>query len=106
MRYIPHSPADVEHMLATVGVASVAELFRDIPAALRASAALDLPPGLPEQEVRRQIEALAAQNGGAQQLSFLGAGAYAHFAPAVIDNVLQRAEFYSAYTPYQPEVSQ
>jgi len=106
MRYIPHSPADVEHMLATVGVASVAELFRDIPAALRASAALDLPPGLPEQEVRRQIEALAAQNSGAQQLSFLGAGAYAHFAPAVIDNVLQRAEFYSAYTPYQPEVSQ
>src|SRR5215472_11922772 len=97
MRFIPHSPADIAHMLAAVGLGSIDELFRDIPPDLRASGALDLPPGLPEQAVR---------NDGARHLSFLGAGAYAHFAPAMIDHVVQRAEFYSAYTPYQPEVSQ
>lgn len=106
MRFIPHSPSDVDTMLAAVEVGSIDELFRDIPAALRATGALDLPPGLPEQEVRARLEALARQNRGAQHLCFLGAGAYPHFIPAVVDNVLQRAEFYSAYTPYQPEVSQ
>jgi glycine dehydrogenase subunit 1 len=106
MRFIPHSPADVEQMLAAVGVGSVEELFRDVPAALRASAAIELPAGLPEQDVRARLEALAARNSGAQHLCFLGAGAYPHFVPALVDNVLQRAEFYSAYTPYQPEVSQ
>lgn len=106
MRFIPHSPSDIAHMLATVGVATVDELFRDIPAALRASGAIDLPPGLPEQAVRARLEALAARNDGATMLSFLGGGAYPHFSPAVVDHVIQRAEFYSAYTPYQPEVSQ
>jgi glycine dehydrogenase subunit 1 len=106
MRFIPHSPSDVETMLAAVGVGSIDELFRDIPAALRATGGLDLPAGLPEQEVHARLEVLARQNRGAQHLSFLGAGAYPHFVPAVVDNVLQRAEFYSAYTPYQPEVSQ
>jgi glycine dehydrogenase subunit 1 len=106
MRFIPHSPTDVADMLAAVGVASLDDLFRDIPAALRATGPIDLPPGLPEQEVRRRLEALAARNDGARALSFLGAGAYPHFSPAAVDNILQRAEFYSAYTPYQPEVSQ
>ena len=106
MRYIPHSPSDIAQMLAAVGTASLDDLFRDIPAALRATGAIDLPPGLPEQEVRRRLEALATRNDGATSLSFLGAGAYPHFSPAVVDNILQRAEFYSAYTPYQPEVSQ
>lgn len=106
MRFIPHSPADIEHMLETIGVASVEDLFRDIPTELRASGAIDLPPGMSEQEVRQRLSDLAAQNVGAQQLSFLGAGAYPHFVPAAVDNILQRAEFYSAYTPYQPEVSQ
>jgi glycine dehydrogenase subunit 1 len=106
MRFIPHSPADVEEMLAAIGVASVEELFRDIPAALRVSGAVDLAPGLSEQAVRARLESLAARNTAAQQLSFLGAGAYPHFVPTVVDSVLQRAEFYSAYTPYQPEVSQ
>src|SRR5215467_496191 len=106
MRFIPHSPADIAHMLAAVGLGSIDDLFRDIPPDLRASGALDLPPGLPEQAVREQLEALAARNDGARHLSFLGAGAYAHFAPAMIDSIVQRAEFYSAYTPYQPEVSQ
>ncbi len=106
MRFIPHSPADIEHMLAAVGVDSLDELFRDIPAALRASGAIDLPPGLSEQAVLGRLETLAARNPGAAMLSFLGAGAYRHFVPAIVDNILQRAEFYSAYTPYQPEVSQ
>src|SRR5580765_3962179 len=106
MRFIPHSAADVEQMLAAVGVDSVAELFRDIPDGLRATGAIDLQPGLSEQAVRARLERLAARNSAAQQLSFLGAGAYAHFVPSVVDNILQRAEFYSAYTPYQPEVSQ
>lgn len=106
MRFIPHSPSDIAQMLAAVGEPSIDALFRDVPAALRATGPIDLPPGLPEQEVRQRLEALAAENGGATALSFLGAGAYPHFSPAVVDNVLQRAEFYSAYTPYQPEVSQ
>ena len=106
MRFIPHSPADIEQMLAAIGVGSVDELFRDIPTELRASAAIDLPAGLPEQAVRERLEALAARNHGARELNFLGAGAYAHFVPAMVDHVVQRAEFYSAYTPYQPEVSQ
>jgi glycine dehydrogenase subunit 1 len=106
VRFIPHSPADIEHLLAAVGVDSLDDLFRDVPAALRATGPIDLPPGLPEQDVRRRLEALAARNPGADMLSFLGAGAYPHFVPAVVDNILQRAEFYSAYTPYQPEVSQ
>jgi glycine dehydrogenase subunit 1 len=106
MRFIPHSPSDIERMLAVVGVGAVDELFQDIPTELRASGAIDLPPGLPEQAVRQRLEGLAARNSGASMLSFLGAGAYPHFSPAVVDNILQRAEFYSAYTPYQPEVSQ
>jgi glycine dehydrogenase subunit 1 len=106
MRFIPHSPADIEQMLAAIGVATIEDLFRDIPTALRASGAIDLPPGLSEQDVRAGLEALAARNRGVEHLCFLGAGAYPHFVPAVVDNILQRAEFYSAYTPYQPEVSQ
>ncbi|MBI1818506.1 MAG: aminomethyl-transferring glycine dehydrogenase subunit GcvPA [Deltaproteobacteria bacterium] len=106
MRFIPHTPEDVRAMLATVGVASVAELFADVPAALRERARLDLPPGASESAVRARLESLAARNPGAACLSFLGAGAYPHFVPAVVDQILQRAEFYSAYTPYQPEVSQ
>jgi glycine cleavage system P protein (glycine dehydrogenase) subunit 1 len=106
MRYIPHSAADVEQMLAAVGVASVEALFRDIPTELRATGAIALPDGLSELEVSQQLAQLAARNSGATALSFLGAGAYPHFVPTVVDSVLQRAEFYSAYTPYQPEVSQ
>jgi glycine dehydrogenase subunit 1 len=106
MRFLPQTDEAVREMCAVIGVADVAELFRDIPAALRDGAAVDLPAGLPELEVRRILDGLAARNTGATALSFLGAGAYPHFVPAVVDNVLQRAEFYSAYTPYQPEVSQ
>lgn len=106
MRFLPHTPDDVRTMLDVVGVSNVADLFTDIPATLRASATIDLPAGLPELEVRRRMEELAARNRAAQGRCFLGAGAYPHFIPAVVDQILQRAEFYSAYTPYQPEVSQ
>jgi len=93
-------------MLDAIGVASVDELFRDIPAELRARAGLDLPPGLPEHAVRSRLESLASRNVPSLERCFVGAGAYPHFVPAVVDHILQRAEFYSAYTPYQPEVSQ
>ena len=106
MRFIPHTIDDVRAMLAVVGADSVAELFADVPAMLRERAHLQLAPGLSEAAVRARLEQLAARNTGASCLSFLGGGAYPHFVPAVVDQVLQRAEFYSAYTPYQPEVSQ
>ena len=106
MRFLPHTDEDVRAMLAVVGVSDVGDLFTDVPGDLRARASVDLPPGLSEQEVRARLEQLAARNGAAQHHCFLGAGTYPHFVPAVVDQVLQRAEFYSAYTPYQPEVSQ
>ena len=106
MRFLPHTDDDIRAMLATVGVAQLADLFADVPATLRARAALDIAPGLPEAELRTRLGQLAARNTAAQQLCFMGGGAYAHFVPAVVDQILQRAEFYSAYTPYQPEVSQ
>ncbi len=106
MRFLPHTPDDVRTMLDVVGVSTVADLFTDIPATLRESARIDLPPGLSELDVRRRLEDLAARNRATQQRCFLGAGAYPHFVPAIVDQILQRAEFYSAYTPYQPEVSQ
>jgi glycine dehydrogenase subunit 1 len=93
-------------MLDAVGVSSVPELFRDIPDSLRSRATIDLPAGLPEQDVTRIVEELASRNKGAGMVSFLGAGAYPHFVPAAVDSILRRAENYSAYTPYQPEVSQ
>lgn len=106
MRFIPHTPDDVREMLAAIGVSSVEALFEDIPAELRTDAAIDLPDGLAESAVLQQLQRLADRNGAASCLSFLGGGAYPHFVPAIVDAVLQRAEFYSAYTPYQPEVSQ
>ncbi|HXQ24046.1 MAG TPA: aminomethyl-transferring glycine dehydrogenase subunit GcvPA, partial [Candidatus Acidoferrales bacterium] len=106
MRFLPHTAEDVRAMLDVVGVADVADLFSAVPDTLRKSAVLDLAPGCSEPEVRARLEQLAAANAAAQRLCFLGAGAYPHFVPAVVDQVLQRAEFYSAYTPYQPEVSQ
>lgn len=106
MRFIPHTDDDVREMLAAVGVSNVSDLFRGVSAELRASGSLRLPPGLEEKEVLARLGALADRDSGAKLTSFLGAGAYAHFVPTVVDNILQRAEFYSAYTPYQPEVSQ
>src|SRR5437867_7548794 len=94
-------------MLAKIGVSSVEELFRDIPEAVRLGRPLDLEPALSEPELVRHLEELASRNvhRGAE-LSFLGAGIYDHYVPAVVDAVLARGEFLTAYTPYQPEMSQ
>ena len=98
---------DREEMLRTIGVSSVAELFRDVPAGVRLDRELDLEPALSEQELSAHLAALAARNADTtSELSFLGAGIYDHYVPAVVDAVLQRGEFLTAYTPYQPEVSQ
>jgi glycine dehydrogenase subunit 1 len=102
--YGPHTADDREHMLRTLGIASVDELFDDIPAELRASA-LDLPPPEPELELAARLRALAARN-RTDLVSFLGAGVYRHWSPPAVDQILLRGEWYTAYTPYQPEISQ
>ena len=106
MRFLPHTDDSVREMLASVGVKCVEDLFVDVPQELREGAAIDLPPGLAEDATLARLSHLAQRNTATQALSFLGAGAYPHFVPSAVDNLLQRAEFYSAYTPYQPEVSQ
>src|SRR5207247_8364253 len=92
-------------MLAAIGVDTVEELFRDIPESVRLGRELDLEPALSEQELSRLFEGLAARNVDTSgELSFLGAGMYDHYVPAVVDTVLQRGELLTAYTPYQPEM--
>ena len=94
-------------MLGAIGVDSVDELFADIPESVRLDREIDLPPGLSEQEVHDHLAALAARNRHADaEVSFLGAGMYDHYVPALIDNLLSRSEFLTPYTPYQPEISQ
>jgi glycine dehydrogenase subunit 1 len=107
-RYTATTDADRAAMLAAIGVGSVAELFeRQIPAPVRLGRALELPPGLPEQEVYEHLRALAARNVSAEdELTFLGGGMYDHYVPALIDMLMERSEFLTPYTPYQPEVSQ
>jgi glycine dehydrogenase subunit 1 len=107
MSYLSLTDADRKEMLAAIGVASVEELFQQVPAGVRFDRELDLPPALGEAELARHLEELAARNvhTGAE-LSFLGAGIYDHYVPAVADVVLSRGEFLTAYTPYQPEMSQ
>jgi len=102
--YGPHTQADRERMLATLGLDSVERLFDDIPPAVRA-AGLDLPAPRSELELVRELQALAARN-RVDLVSFLGAGVYRHHIPASVDAVISRGEFATAYTPYQPEISQ
>src|SRR5690349_6274371 len=104
MPYGPHTAADRERMLSALGISSVDELFDDIPAALRAGP-LNLPPPEPELELAARLAALAARN-RTDLASFLGAGVYRHWSPPVVDQLLLRGEWYTAYTPYQPEISQ
>jgi len=104
MTYSPHTDADRVAMLEAIGVESVDDLFADIPESVRATR-FDLPPPLTEQEVRAELSRLAGLN-RIPEVSFLGAGAYRRLIPAVVDEVVGRAEFATAYTPYQPEVSQ
>ncbi|MGH7859331.1 MAG: aminomethyl-transferring glycine dehydrogenase subunit GcvPA [Candidatus Binatia bacterium] len=105
MRYIPHTDADVRAMLEAIGQRSLADLVAHVPEELRSRARLDLPDGRGEAEVFGHLVDLAARN-RADLLCFAGAGAYPHFSPAVVDHVVSRSEFATAYTPYQPEVSQ
>src|SRR5437763_1187980 len=94
-------------MLAAIGVSSIEELFADIPAQLRLGRPLSLDPGLSELEVFEELRALAAKNVSTdEEVSFLGAGMYDHYIPALVDSIIQRSEFLTPYTPYQPEVSQ
>ncbi len=106
MTYIPISPKERDAMLATIGVKSLDDLFNDIPAKHRFPK-LDLPPALTEMEAAASLAELAESNETTRDLvSFLGAGVYNHYIPAAVDHILRRGEFYTAYTPYQPEISQ
>ncbi|MBJ7455767.1 MAG: aminomethyl-transferring glycine dehydrogenase subunit GcvPA [Thermoleophilia bacterium] len=106
-RYTSLTDEDLREMLAAIGVSSIDELFDAIPAALRLGRRLDLPEGLSEQEVYARLRAMAERNVSAEdELTFLGAGMYDHYVPALIDSILQRSEFLTPYTPYQPEISQ
>jgi glycine dehydrogenase subunit 1 len=104
--YIPHTDLEREEMLRTIGVNKLEDLFNDVPEANRFPR-LNLPPALTEMEVMTQMQDLAMANESTRDLvCFLGAGAYNHYIPAAVDSLLRRSEFYTAYTPYQPEVSQ
>ncbi len=106
-RYTSVTDADLSEMLGTIGVGSVQELFADIPAALRLARPLSLGDGLSEQEVYEELKTLAARSTSAEdEVSFLGAGMYDQYAPALIDSIILRSEFLTPYTPYQPEISQ
>jgi len=106
-RYTSVTPEDLREMLQAIGVGSVDELFADIPASLRLGRPLQLPGGRSEQEVYEELRALAQANVSTEQeTSFLGAGMYDHYVPALVDSITQRSEFLTPYTPYQPEVSQ
>jgi len=105
-RFTSIQGGDRAAMLEAVGARSVEDLFSAIPSAVRLNRSLDLPPAASELELRREFEEIAAMNSGAGLKCYIGAGAYDHFIPAAIDHILMRSEFYTAYTPYQAEVSQ
>jgi glycine dehydrogenase subunit 1 len=105
--FVPHTDADLERMLADIGLSSLDQLFDVVPAALRLARGLDLPPGLSEPDVLAEMERLAARNRtGSDLVCFAGAGAYDHQVPSATTRLTFRSEFVTAYTPYQPEVAQ
>jgi glycine dehydrogenase subunit 1 len=106
MAYIPHTESERQEMLAVIGVKQIDDLYEDIPADVRFPD-LDLPDAVSEMEIIAELQALSEANLDVNHTtSFLGAGAYNHYIPSVIDHILRRNEFYTAYTPYQPEISQ
>ncbi len=106
-RYTSVTDSDLREMLAAIGVESIDDLFADIPEGLRLKAPLALDAGQSEQEVYDELRALAARNASTEdEVSFLGAGMYDHYVPALVDSITSRSEFLTPYTPYQPEVSQ
>ena len=107
MRYIPHTTEDVEQMLEAIGADSLEALFVNIPEKQQLRRALDVPAAVSEQELWSEFQALAARNASTEShQSFLGGGTYAHFIPSAVDALVSRSEFYTAYTPYQGEISQ
>ncbi|MGO8835047.1 MAG: glycine dehydrogenase, partial [Roseiarcus sp.] len=107
MRYLPLDETDRAAMLARIGVAGIDDLFADIPPAKRLGGLLDMPGARSEMEVERLLSSLAARNVAAGSAPFfVGAGAYRHHVPASVDHLIQRSEFLTAYTPYQPEIAQ
>jgi glycine dehydrogenase subunit 1 len=107
VRYIPHTEADVQRMLDAIGAGSLEDLFDAIPEKQRLARPLNLPRAASEQEILAELAALAARNASTESHDwFLGAGVYAHFVPSAVDALASRAEFTTAYTPYQPEISQ
>jgi glycine dehydrogenase subunit 1 len=107
MRYIPHTTGDVTQMLERIGVATLEDLFVEVPESVRLKRPLDIQEPASETELLREMKALALGNATPEtHKSFLGGGAYYHFIPTVIDLLISRSEFYTAYTPYQPEISQ
>jgi glycine dehydrogenase subunit 1 len=107
MRYIPNTEQDRRQMLEAIGAGSIEDLFADVPEKLRLRRALKIPSALSESELTRHLRAMASRNADADRWSnFLGAGCYDHFSPAIANHLVQRGEFLTAYTPYQPEISQ
>lgn len=106
MRYIPNSPEERDEMLKIVGLETADDLFRSIPKDVQLNRTLNVTEPLAEIEVISTMENLAAKNSASRKTSFLGAGAYAHYSPTIVDHLIQRSEFFTSYTPYQPEVTQ
>ncbi|MBM7693277.1 glycine dehydrogenase subunit 1 [Peribacillus deserti] len=106
-RYLPMTEQDKEQMLNTIGVGSIDELFQDIPESVRFKGEYNIRAAAPESTLLKELTRLAAKNADLKQnTSFLGAGVYDHYIPTIVDHVISRSEFYTAYTPYQPEISQ
>jgi glycine dehydrogenase subunit 1 len=107
MRYLPLTTADRKAMLSVVGAKSIDDLYRDVPREAYLTTLVDLPMHAGELEVERQMGKLAARNVSAGSVPFFcGAGAYRHHVPATVDHLIQRSEFLTSYTPYQPEIAQ
>jgi glycine dehydrogenase subunit 1 len=106
-RYLPDTTQDQEEMLAFLNMSSIDELFEDIPSDIRLDGELNIPKAMPEPLLLKKMQKLASQNKNANYYpTFLGAGTYDHYIPSVVNHMISRSEFYTAYTPYQPEISQ
>jgi glycine dehydrogenase subunit 1 len=106
LRYIPNSPGERAEMLQQLGAASIESLFDSIPEDLRLGQHLNVPAAMSEIELLKAFDNMGARNQAAGRVSFLGGGAYSHYVPTIVDHLISRSEFFTAYTPYQPEISQ
>jgi glycine dehydrogenase subunit 1 len=106
LRYIPNSPGERAEMLEQLGAASIESLFDSIPEDLRLRQHLNVPAAMSEIELLKAFDEMGARNQAAGRVSFLGGGAYSHYVPTIVDHLISRSEFFTAYTPYQPEISQ